>query len=504
MIFFKKKQAERHLTMKKKCLTTFILALILSVNFIGITGKAAPSPSPSPSATSSQKSNTEDSDKKPGEFPVPNAQSAIVIDTRSGKTIYELDANKKVYPAGLTNIMTAMIVLENMNPADSCEVTKEALANVTTSQHQLGLKAGESYTVEQLLHAIILNSNNDASNALAIAVSGNIDEFVNEMNKKADELGLKNTHFVNPTGLHNENHYTTAADMAKLSQYAMKNQVFAKIAATPKYTFSENKSPLSNSNYLVSSYKYPYHFYSNATGLKSGNSSDAGYCLAATAVKDNLSILSVIMGAQNADVKDKAYSYKDTVAIFNHIFENYKSALLVKKGEVIHDSKVEEAKNSTRLALTVEEDIYATLKKDANVEDVQKEIKITAEAKAPIEKGQRFGTVTYSYNGNKLATVDIVAANEVKRDFILHLIKSVLGFIFHPIVVILVAGAVYIYVKLRIARNKRRRMRRSKMVSMNHARTTSRGTPSRLSRPSSRTAEGSRTRSVPPNYRRKR
>lgn len=453
--------------MKVKHLATLFLAAMMSVNSVAFaTGKATPSPSPKASvAASDEKKETEKSS-----FPVPNAKAAIVLESRSGDVIYALNADNRVYPAGLTNIMTAMLVLENKNLADTCTVTQEALNSVTYDQPQLGMKEGETFTVEQLLYAIILNSNNDASNTLAISVAGSIDAFVGLMNQKAQELGLLGTNFVNPSGYHNENHYTTAADIATLSQYAMKNQHFAKIASTQKYTFppsnmrSEEKTILST-NHLVSRYKYPYHYYANATGIKSGNSTEAEYCLSASAVKGNLSVISVIMGAPNADAKDKAYSFVDTKAIFDYVFENYQAILLAKKGDVIYDTKVREAKNSTRLALTVEEDVYATMKKTADPEIIKNDVALTEEAQAPIQQGQVFGTVTYSYNDRELTTVNLVAANEVKRDIILHIINSVLGFIFHPIVLIIIIAIVAIWARMRIVRNRKRRIRHSRMVS---------------------------------------
>ncbi len=477
--------------MKKNCLATILLALILSVNSVAFaTGKTTSSDEVKTSQT--QSADTDNKSEKKNEFPVPNADSAIVIDTKSGDIIYALDADKKVYPAGLTNLMTAVLAVESKNLGDTFQVTKEVLSGITYDQPQLGMQEGETYTIEQLLHAVILNSNNDASNALAIAVSGSVDEFVKKMNEKAKALGLNDTNFVNPSGFHNENHYTTASDMAYLAQYAMQNQAIASIAKTQKYTFPPtgirtSEKTILSTNHLVSRYKYPYHYYANATGLKSGNSTEAGYCLAATAVKNGFTVLSVVMGAPNQDSNEKAYSFRDTAAIFDYVFDTYQSVLLAKKGDVIHDSKVEEAKNSTRLALTVEEDVYSTMKKTADKDIIKNEVEITAEAiKAPIEQGQVFGTVTYSYNDRELTKVNLVAANEVKRDFILHLINSVLGFIFHPIVIIVLLLALYIWARLRIARNRKRRLRHSKMVSQRQGSsrtgTTSRPTSSSYSR----------------------
>ncbi len=511
--------------MRKNRFATVILSLLLCTNtLVSATGKTTPKPSSSPSVTqkatsspnaekksgesSSKKDSDESETQKKASFPVPNAEAAIVLDANSGDVIYALDSDKKMYPAGTSNIMTAIIALENSNLADVCTVSKEALSNVTYDQPQLGMLEGEEYTVEQLLYAIILNSNNDAANTLAITVSGSIEAFVQKMNEKAAELGMSNTNFVNPTGLHNENHYTTAEDLAKLAKYAMKNPSYAKIASTQKYVFpatnlrSQEKTILST-NHLVSRYKYPYHYYANATGIKSGNSNDAGYCLAASAVKGKMNIISIIMGAKNEDAKDKAYSFVDTKAIFDYVFENYQTILLAKHGDVVHDSKVDEAKNSTRLALTVDEDVYVTMKKTADPDIITNEVNLTSETKAPIKQGDLFGTITYSYNGRELKTMHLIAANEVKRDFILHVINSVLGFIFHPIVLIILILIIAGWVRLRIVRNRKRRIRHSRMVSYS-GNGAARSAPRRSRPTSSVGSSSSSSRRTSSNYTRRR
>ncbi len=468
--------------MKKKIFSA-ILLLVLALNSVAF---SAPTPSPSPTPKATQTEDNKDKDDKKSEFPSIHAESAIVLDTKSGMVIKEIDADKKVYPAGLTNLMTAIIVLENLNLSDTCQVTKESLYGVTYDQPQLGMQEGEIYSVEQLLHAIILNSNNDASNVLAVAVSGNTTDFVKKMNEKAEFLGLKDTKFTSPSGVHDENHYTTARDMATLAQYAMQYPAICDIAKTQKFTFPPtelrtSEKTILSTNHLVSRYKYPYHYYPNATGLKSGNSTEAGYCLVATATKNGFNVLSVVMGAPNENANELAYSFRDTINIFNYVFENYKSVCLIKKGDVVHDSKVEQAKNSTRLALTVENDVYATMKKTADEDIITHEVNVTEKAKAPIDQGQLFGTVTYSYNGRELATVNLVAANEVKRDFFLFILSAFLGFIFHPIVIIIVVAVLYVWARLRIARNRKRRLRQSRMVSRQNGRTSSATTSSRIS-----------------------
>ena len=168
-------------------------------------------------------------------FPKPRADAAIVIDANSGDVIYAVESDKKLYPAGTSNIMTAIIALEKASLGDTFTVTAEALENVRYDQPQLGIKVGESYTLEQLLYAILLNSDNDAANTIAIGICGSIDAFVDEMNKKAEDLKLSNTHFANPTGLQNANHYMSAADLAALARYAMQIPEFKAIVKTQKY-----------------------------------------------------------------------------------------------------------------------------------------------------------------------------------------------------------------------------------------------------------------------------
>ena len=415
----------------------------------------------------SEKTETSETSTKKPTFPKPRADSAVVIDANSGDTIYAMESDKKLYPAGTSNIMTAVIALEKASLGDTFTVTAEALQNVKYDQPQLGIKVGEAYTLEQLLYAILLNSDNDAANAIAIGVSGTIDAFVDEMNKKAEELGLSNTHFANPTGFQNENHYMSAYDLAILARYAMQIPDFKSIVKTPKYDMQtpHGTQTLLSTNHLVSRYKYPYHFYNGAIGVKSGNSTDAGFCLVTEAEKNNLYIISVVMGCDNADAKDGAYSFIDTAKMLDYVFENYKSVPLAKKGDIVYDSKVAEAKDSTRVAITVEEDVYITLKNTADADLITSEVNIIQELKAPIHQGDYFGTITYSYNGKAVKTANVVAANEVKRDFFLHITASIFHFIFNPIVLLIIILVVAIWVRLNVVRSRKRRIRRKRLVS---------------------------------------
>lgn len=485
--------------MKKNKIFSVLTALIISVHALCLPAMAAKTDTEAKTSTTEKKQETKgtksesksdaktdtktdkkadekgNTDKKSEEtkagFPKPNAKSAIVIDANSGDVIYAYSTDKKLPTAGLSNIMTAIVALENASLGESVEVTAEALKNVKYDQPQLGIKEGESYTLEQLLYAILLNSDNDAANAIAIHISGNLNDFVAKMNEKAESLGLSNTHFANPTGMQNAKHYSTAQDLATLARYAMKNADFKEIVKTPKYDFpptaNRGVNTILSTNHMVSRYKYPYHYYNGATGIKSGNSEDAGYCLITSAEKNKLSLISVVMGCNNTDAKDGAVSFVDTKKMLDYVFENYQSVLLTKKGDVVYDSKVSESKHSTRLALTVEDDVYITLKNNIDADIITNEVNIVQDLKAPIAQGDQFGTISYFYNGNKIKTVNVVAANEVKRDFILHIIGTVTHIIFNPIVLIILIAIIVLYTRARIARNRKRRIRRQRLVSKN-------------------------------------
>ena len=222
--------------MKKIC-SVLLVAIILSL-FAGC-GSSKKNADGKDSERDSKLTDQKSDTAKNPDFPEPRAASAIVIDANSGDVIYSKDAEKKLYPANTTNIMTAIVALENASLGDTFTVTAEALSGANYDHANLRIKEGESYTLEQLLYPVLLTSVNDAgpyANVIAIGVSGSIDTFVTKMNQKAKDMDLKNTKFTSPSGVYDENHYSTAADLAKLARYAMQNTAIQEIVKTDKYT----------------------------------------------------------------------------------------------------------------------------------------------------------------------------------------------------------------------------------------------------------------------------
>ena len=227
-----------------------------------------------------------------------NAKAAI---------IYEKDIYEQNYPASVTKILTAILTLENCELDDVVTVSQSAISHIPTGYVIAPLYIGEQITIKDLLYALMLKSANDAAYVLAEHVGGSVDGFSEMMNKKAEELGCKNTHFVNPNGIHNQNHYTTAYDMYLISDYAMKNETFKEIVSTYEYTLSPtNKHPLKdrimkNTNNFVN----PKNAYYNkiVNGIKTGTTKQAGNCLITDSSDNGLEFITVVLGAQTANSK---------------------------------------------------------------------------------------------------------------------------------------------------------------------------------------------------------
>ncbi|MBQ9961408.1 MAG: D-alanyl-D-alanine carboxypeptidase [Firmicutes bacterium] len=224
--------------------------------------------------------------------PIVSAKGAILIDAADGSVIYEKNADQKLYPASTTKIMTALIALEVMEEIDAdfestIVVPKEA-AGIEGSS--LYLKAGEKVSVEELLYGMMLQSGNDAATAIAICMGGNVENFVKLMNEKADELGCRNTHFVNSSGLYDENHYTTARDLAIIACEAMKNTDFRKVVAAPDWAGEDSGRKITNKNKTI-------HQYDGATGIKIGYTRASGRTLVASAKRGNKELIAVMLSA---------------------------------------------------------------------------------------------------------------------------------------------------------------------------------------------------------------
>lgn len=433
--------------------------------------KPKKSASPSPSAKASE---TPAPTKDPAVFPEVHAEAALLLDMNTGTVLYSKNEKARMYPASTTKILTAIIALEKGTLSDVVVAPQEAIEPITNEHSQMGIKAGEELTLEQLLYGLLVYSANDAANVIAVHIAGSMDAFVQMMNDKATELGAADSHFANAHGFHDDAHYTTASDLALIARYAMKNEKFREIVATKTYRIPptnkyDKERMLSNTNHLISKYRVTSLYYSYATGIKTGHTDESGDCLVASATKGDINLLSVLLKCENEDNKSKAYSFTDTTALFDHVFDNYKYHKIAAVGDVVADSKVYEAKKGIRVTLTPQQNIETLLPNDADIEQLSTETTLNEKIAAPIKKGDVLGSVKYTLNGKVLATTNLVAVNDVARDGVLHVINLILKVLLNPFVLIPLLGIILLLIYSNINRRKRRRSRRSRLTYTNQS-----------------------------------
>ena len=339
------------------------------------------------------------------EYPEINSKITEIYDLTNKEVVYEIDSNKQASIASLTKIVTTITAIESISNLDEkITITQDMLDTVRWDASKAGLKAGDKLTYKDLLYASMLPSGADATNSIAILSSGSIDNFVSKMNKLVTKLGLKNTHFVNVTGLDAEGHYSTADDIRKILEYALKNELFREIYTTKKYTLSNGLT----FNSTIKKYNASSGMdTSKILGSKTGFTGEAGYCLSTLS---NINSHEFIVIVLNAEYKDnKYYNIVDSINLIDFLTEHFKNQVLVKKEKVVKKLPV-------RLSKT---DIYE-IKAKKNVtlylpDDYDKDklkIKYTGPDHLSFmnKPGKKIGTIAYYYD-NKLITKENVILN---------------------------------------------------------------------------------------------
>ena len=343
------------------------------------------------------------------------ATSAAVIDCIDGKILYSKNMNEKLYPASLTKVLTAILVVENCDMHDQITMTETAKNSVEYGYLTSNLKVGETLTVEQMLNLALISSYNDVSNVLAEHVGGSKENFVNMMNKKAKEIGCTNSHFVNSNGAHDENHYSTAHDMALIGKYAMQfselkeitSRIYYELGATNMYDGTDRIYQTSNELILSGSNNY----YKYASGIKTGFTTPAGSCLMGYAEKYDLPLVAVVLKSTTSDSR-----YEDCIKIFNYAFENNTLRTIAKSGTNLQTLSIKKASSDTKkLNAILEKTIVAVVNDTNKNTSIEPKIQIKDNLKAPIKKGTIIGTVSYEIEG-RTYTGNLVAENDVKRN----------------------------------------------------------------------------------------
>ncbi|MBD8922614.1 D-alanyl-D-alanine carboxypeptidase [bacterium] len=345
-----------------------------------------------------------------------NAKSAILVDNLSGKVLYEKAADEKLAPASMTKLASMLIVMEaidnNTLKFDDKVTISEEAANMGGSQ--IFLEAGEEYTVHDLLKGVAIASGNDAVMALAEKVGGTQEKFVEMVNKRLQEIGAVNTHFVNPHGLDAEGHYSTARDMSIIARELLKHEKILEYTSIYEEYLEKNdgsKTWLVNTNKLV-------RFYDGVDGLKTGFTSTAGYCLTATAKKDNFRLISVVMGEDTS-----ANRSSDTVKLLNYGFNTYKINIIKKEGEVLGKVRVNRGKVD-EVNIILANNVTELLKTNESVSSYKFNLLFDS-VNAPVKKGDTVGMAEMIDNeGNVVDEVEVTVDKDIGKANIFDYIKK--------------------------------------------------------------------------------
>jgi len=356
--------------------------------------------------------------------PDPRCGAAIVVDGDYGEVLYEKNAYDRMYPASITKIMTSLVVMDALERGDialDTPVTATATAiDIPYDASNAGIKAGEILTVEQLLYCDMVSSACEACNILGEAVAGSVEAFVEKMNEKAAELGMKDSHFVNAHGLHDPNHYTTAYDITIMAREAMKNELFRTIVSTTKYvipaTNMHAERTIRTTNSLIDNWILAGYTYDKAIGIKTGFTSAAGRCLASAAVDDDgRTFFCVVLGAENVKEEDGTttyYAFKESKRLLEWAFDNFERTVLMDENLVIREVPVTLSDTDHVLVQPVGK-VEHTMPVDYDPEKAELVIDLPESVEAPVAKNKKLGTVTLVYEGEELGQLDLVTVNEV-------------------------------------------------------------------------------------------
>ncbi len=341
------------------------------------------------------------------------AESAIIMEASTGLILYEKNIDAKRYPASITKIMTALLAIENSNLGDTVTFSRNAVFDVDLDSSRIGIDVGEKLTMQQCLYGTLLESANEVTYAIAEHVSGSVDAFAKLMNEKAASLGCTNTHFANPHGLHNENHYTTARDMALITREAMKNDTFRKIFGARTYQIPPTNIQ-SETRYLRNHHKFVLrqeYRYDDCIGGKTGYTSNSKFTLVSVAKRGDLELICVIMKDDST-----SHQYNDTAKLFDYAFDNFSIYPIadLEDTKTLNESPMFTRYNpllsKSETPISIDEDGYLVLPNTASFADAKKEVTFysTDKESASASNKNAVGKISYTYNGKYVGGADIL------------------------------------------------------------------------------------------------
>ncbi len=354
------------------------------------------------------------------------AKAALLVDGETGEMLYGQNEHQQLYPASVTKVTTALLVMEAVEKGklsydDMLTVTSSSLQGLAADGSSANIKEGEIIGVRDLMYCMLVASANEACNILGEKVSGSVSAFVEDMNARVKELGCENTHYVNTSGLHDEAHYSSAWDIYLITKEAMTHEEFMEFCNTtvhevpatnlsPARTFHTTNSLLDNWNALGYIYEY-------AQGVKTGHTSDAGYCLVSSAVKGEKNLISVVLGAERVNLEDgsrKTQSFTETARLFEWGFNNFSVQEILSSTEMIRELPVALSSEASYVALHPDVSLSATLPNDITTDELVRTVTLYQDSvNAPVTEGTAYGEITVSYNGIVRGTAKLVAYSDV-------------------------------------------------------------------------------------------
>ena len=397
------------------------------------------------------------------------AKGAILYELNTDTVLLEQDADARLYPASTTKLMTALVAMEYGNPEDIITVPAEAVDGLFELGSASYLLAGEEISFMDLMEYMLIASGNDAANAMAIHISGSISAFADLMNNRAQELGCTNTHFVNPHGLHDEEHYTSARDLLRIAKAAMENPTIAEIVAKDEVVLPiTNKHPQTTTkyttNYLISRKSTRDYYYEGAIGIKTGTTTPAGLCLVAACVKGDYTYYTVVLGAEKGENGERN-QFIETAKLFDYGAENFSQQVMLSSSEPIAEVPVRLSNEKDSVVVTPSENITAMLPNAFETSDLTMKYTVEESVAAPVQAGDVLGKLTVSYEG-KTWQLDLVASSDAARSTVLYILDRITGFFASTAFKIIVASIValivilVVYVILVNRRRAKRRRRR--------------------------------------------
>jgi len=366
-----------------------------------------------------------------------DATAAILMDAEEGVVLYEQAADELRYPASITKVMTGLLTVEAIDAGALTMDTQVTLGDdlytgIGADGSTQGLQTGEILTVRDLLYCALLPSANEACNALATAVAGDIPSFVARMNDRAKELGMDGTHFANTHGYHDDNHYTTARDVAVMCREAMEHPQFREIVSSVSYvvpaTNLHGERTLHDTNALVSNNQVQGFLYPYAIGIKTGSTPEAGACLASAAEKDGRTVIAVVLGGKGWRTSE-TNNFSESRKLLDHGLNDFSKKKILDSIEPMGTVPVTLCAQQDYVTVQPAQSLEALLPNEVDPADFKRDVKLPETLEAPIEKGQKLGTVTLTYGDEEYGTIDLVASSALERSQFLYVKQQVLAFL---------------------------------------------------------------------------